>query len=257
MFGFPKSEYKRFKSNFLKTVIFQIKFEKCLNIENNSDNIKKIFEEDFPRVTQGEGNGFEIILGNEAPNIQKTSKSYRLNLKSKDGQKVIDINEDSLNYTITGASYISFRHIVTDIKNIVSFLKVCDVTTVNRIALRKVNIVEFKNNDNPSDILNYLLNHALVSNLLEFPNREKINHNIQTVTYKDENRQLNLRYGFNLPPQLESEIGQLIIDIDIFNIENTEISRILSEAELINSEIFNIFNWVINENAKNILNDEN
>ena len=74
------------------------------------------------------------------------------------------------------------------------------------------------------------------------------------MNYKDGDKHLNIKYGLIIPPQLNSEFGQLIIDIDLYNQEIINAESIISEVKLMNSEIFNIFNWLINDNTKELLN---
>ena len=175
-------------------------------------------------------------------------------MKSENGQRIIDINETGLSFTIGGSSYISFENLIGDINNIISFLELCEINSIKRLAIRKINIVEFKNNENPSDILSFLINPNLVGFIQDFPNRNLINHSIQSLNYRDEHNYLNIKYGLNIPPQLNSELGQLIIDIDLYKQEIINNKDIISESKLMNSEIFDIFNWLINENTKQLLN---
>ena len=254
MFGFPKTEHKRFEKNFLKSVVFQFQFEKYLDLKSKETDIKEIFITKFPRLSSGKGKGFEIILDKGNTKFQETNNGHNVNMKSENGQRVIDINETSLSFTIAGSSYISFEDLITDLKNIISFLNLCGITVINKLAIRKINIVEFKNNENPSEILDFLLNPTRVSNIQDFPEKNLIDHSIQSVNYKKEEKYLNIKYGLNIPPQLNSEIGQLIIDIDLYDKEAISKEHILSKLKLMNSEIFNIFNWTINEKTKQILN---
>ena len=254
MFGFPKVEHKKYNKNFLKTVVFQLQFEKCLNLESKESEIGQIFKNNFPRLSGGKGKGFEIILNNENANFQQVNNGHNINMKSENGQRIIDINETGLSFTIGGSSYISFENLIQDINNIITFLDLCEINSIKRLAIRKINIVEFKNNENPSDILNFLINPSLVGHIQDFPNRNLINHSIQSLNYKENDKYLNIKYGLNIPPQLNSELGQLIIDIDLYRQEVIETKNIISESKLMNSEIFNIFNWLINDNTKQLLN---
>ena len=122
MFGFPKVEHKKYNKNFLKTVIFQLQFEKCLNIESKEKEISHLFKNNFPRLSSGKGKEFEIILNNEKANFQQVNSGHNINMKSENGQRIIDINETGLSFTIGGSSYVSFENLLIDINNIISFL---------------------------------------------------------------------------------------------------------------------------------------
>ena len=50
------------------------------------------------------------------------------------------------------------------------------------------------------------------------------------------------------------KIGQVIIDIEISKHTKTNLIDVQNVFEEINAEIFNVFNSLINDNTKNILN---
>lgn len=255
MFGFKEIEHKKYKKNFLKTVVFQVNFDKCINLKELDTKIEELFKINFPRFNSAQGKGIEISLNNENANFQQINDGHNINMKSEDGQRIINISEKNLSFTIGGSSYSYFDNLIKDLNCIISFLELCKIDTVNRLAIRKINLVEFKNNENPSDILKFLLNPILVNQIDDFPNRQFINHSIQSINYKNENNFLNIKYGLNIPPQLNSEVGHLIIDIDLFKQEKIEITDIIKNSKLINSEIFNIFSWLVNDNTKKILDE--
>jgi len=255
VFGFKTVTHKEYKNNFLRTVVFQLLFEKNDQLDSKSNEIKELFKNNFPRFNTSKGQGFQISFNNENTNFQPIEEGHIISLKSEDGQKSIEINETTLSFTITGKAYKCFDNLSKELNNIVEFLKLCSIQNINRLALRKINIVEFKNNDNPTDILTFLLNPDLVCQLNSFPNRNHVNHCLQVLNYKDGNNHLNIKYGLIIPQQLNTEIGQLVIDIDLFKQELIDAENILSNSNTINSEIFNIFSWLINDKTKNMLNE--
>lgn len=257
MFGFPKVEHKEFGKNFLKTVIFQLSYNKYELTQERFNEIEEIFKLDFPRFSTTKGQGFEISLEqNKTPSFQHVEKGHFLDMRSSDGQKILTINEEVLNLTITGKVYKSFDDISHHIDNIAKFFKLCNITKVSKVAVRKINIIEFKViDDNPSNILDLLLNKDLIGNISFFPNQNNINQYLQSLNYNKEVNFLNIKYGLNLPRnQSEEKIGQVIIDIDLYKQEELEINKINSDSLKINSEIFNIFNWIISEKTLDILN---
>jgi len=257
VFGFTPVKHKKYNNNFLKTVVIQLSYTKCDLIENHASEIKEIFKESFPRFNSSKGKGFEISFGNTTDaNFQQIESGHNIDLRTQDGQKIINISEESISFTISGKQYLSFNNLTNELEKISSILDLCSIKNINRLAIRKINIIEFKNTENPSEILNFLINPNLIGNLDFFPNREKINQSIQTINYQDNNNYLNIKYGLNVPAQLKSELGQLIIDIDLFKQEDIDKNTFTSVLSEINSEIFNIFNWVINDNTKNLLNEQ-
>lgn len=255
MFGFQSVERKEYKKNFLRKVFFQIEYNSCKSLKDNSDEIELLFKDSFPRFNLGKGKGFQISIDKEKTNFQHIEEGDNIVLKSLDGQKEINIGESSLNFSVEGSVYSKYDSVLSELENIIKFLNICNIEKVNRFSIRKINIVEFKNNDNPNGILDFLLNKALINNNDAFPNMNNINHNIHSVNFVNESYFLNLKYGMNILPQLNGERGQLIIDIEIINKNEILLVDILNESSKINSEIFNVFDWVINENTKNLLNN--
>lgn len=255
MFGFQPVERKEYKKNFLRKVFFQIEYKSCKNLKDNSEKIETLFKDTFPRFNLGKGKGFQISIDKEKTNFQHIEEGDNIILKSIDGQKDITITESSLNFSVEGGVYIKYESVLTDLKTILEFLKICNIEIVNKFSIRKINIVEFKNTENPNGILDLLLNKALINNNDAFPNMNNINHNIHSVNFVNENYFLNLKYGMNILPQLNAERGQLIIDIEITNKSEISLDTILTESNRINDEIFNVFDWVINDNTKNLLNN--
>lgn len=251
MFGFPEVGHRKFKKNFLKTVIFDIQFDQCVGLKDKSKEIGELFKDNFPRFSPGQEKGIEILIGKGNTNFNETNSGHNISLKSNDGQRIINISEKKLSLVVGGNSYESFENLMEDFEKVISFLGMCNISYVKRLAIRKINIVEFKNLGNPSEILAYLLNPLLINHINEFPNVELINHSIQSVNYNDGNNYLNIKYGLNMPPQMKSERGQLVIDIDLFKQDQIDTPNILPISNEINLEIFNIFNWLINETAKN------
>ena len=257
MFGFQTVERKEYKKNFLRKVFFQIEYDSCKNLKDNFSKIETLFKDDFPRFNLGKGRGFQISIEKEKTNFQHIDEGDNIILKSRDGQKEINIGESSLNFSVEGDAYIRYDSVLPDLEKIINFLKICNIEKINFFSIRKINIIEFKNinNDSPNGILDLLLNKALINNNDAFPNMNYINHNIHSVNFVNENYFLNLKYGMNVLPQLNGERGQLIIDIEIVNKNEILVLDILKESSKINSEIFNVFDWVINENTKNLLNN--
>ena len=67
--------------------------------------------------------------------------------------------------------------------------------------------------------------------------------------------QLNLNYGL-IPNQNETSKRQFVLDIDLFNFKSDFISsNLITEFQIINDEIFNIFNWSLLDSVKDSLNN--
>ncbi len=256
MFGFPKVDHERFQKNFLRSFIFQISFESNNNIESKSEYIQNFFKDEFPRFTSAPSKEFEISFSNlKSASFQQNEKGVFLDMRSLDGEKILNITDSQITLTMSGKVYESFNRLDSLIKKIVSILEVLSIDYINRIAIRKINIIEFKINEGeqkaPIDILEQLLNPRLTNEINYLPKRENINHYIQSLNYNIDEDFVNIRYGLNVPDP--NNTGQVIIDIDLYSKINMAINQIDIKAKHINSEIFNIFNWVVSDNTIKIL----
>ena len=257
MFGFPETTHKYLKNNFLKTVIFQVTFDENKKCIEKKDDIISLFNSNFPRVNQNVAKGFQISFkqNEQTPILQSLKEEQGIEMKSDDGQKVIFINSTSFSVTISGRVYKNFNELKDQIEQIQEFFKICDITSVKKVAIRKMNIIEFKITNNPSETLEYIIASDLLSNLSYFPNSELIKQNIQTVNYLNDEHRLILKYGLNVPPPPNKDLGQIIIDIDLINLANTDIEKVFETADVMNQEIFNVFSWSINQNTLSLLNE--
>lgn len=255
MFGFQKSEYKIFKRNFLRKVIFKIDFKKNTEVLANEDLVKSIFLDFFPRFVKAEGKGVQITLGNQNPKFEQLKGQESFVLKSSDGLTTLDINDTFIQLSFDNTAYKSSDDIRNLFKLFNEFFK-DKLETVDRISLKKINIIEFDNNNNPNGILYFLLNNSVVGNIDSFPNSELINHNLQSVNYRNDDYFLNLKYGMNIPPVKNMKIGQVIIDIELVKHSISKLSEIGSIFDEINDESYNVFCTLINDNTKALLNGQ-
>lgn len=256
MFGFPKVDHERFQKNFLRSFIFQISFESNNNIESNSEYIQNFFKDEFPRFTSAPSKEFEISFSNlKSASFQQNEKGVFLDLRSLDGEKILNITDSQLTLTMSGKVYESFNRLDSLVKKIVNVLEVLSIDYIDRIAIRKINIIEFKINEGeqkaPIDILQQLLSPQLTSEINFLPRREKVNHYIQSLNYNIDENFLNIKYGLNVPEP--DKTGQVIIDLDLYSKISLAVNQIDIKAKQINSEIFNIFNWVVSDNTIKIL----
>jgi uncharacterized protein (TIGR04255 family) len=254
MFGFPKIDRKTFKNNFLRTIVFQMQFRENEVVIEKSSEIKELFKDEFPRAQDSVAQGFNIHVNKDKTPILQSIPNSRtgIELRSTDGQKALNISVNSLTLTITGKAYKNFADVEKLFEKLNQTYNMCGIHNIVRLAIRKVNIIEFEIVDkNQLEVMQYLLSKELLSNVNVFPDSDYINQSIQTINYKKDNCHLNLRYGMTLVPN--SNNGQVIIDIDLFDLTNMEIDKISNKSEELNSEIFSIFNWTLSENAKKLL----
>lgn len=261
MFGFPKADEElrtSFKRNFLRTAIFQLKFNKSKNLYLNKSRIHEIFEKKYPRLNDNIGKNFDIKINDNETPIITTNKGNGFSLKSNDGASAVLFSEEQIDISISGIKYQNFQEILEyELEGLKKVLAICNIDSVTRISIRKVNIMglSIPKDNNLTQISKELLNDKLTLALDSFPMEEKIIQNISNVNYYYENFGLNLKTGHTLQPN-NNTLGHLICDIDIFNNAENKIGQIDKIFGELNIEIFNIFIWFLNENSIKILKDE-
>jgi len=258
MFGFQEVGQKKFNRNFLKNIVFEVFFDSVsLNLKENQSKIEKIFSDSFDFFNPGQE--IEIAINKKDTNFQQKEGNANISIKDERGEKSIIIHSNKINFIIDSNCYTSFHESLLPYinKNFRELFDLYKIEKTTRLSIRKINVINFKKMDNPSGILNFLLHSKLADYINSFPDNKSINSSIQSINYKKDDYHLNINYGFNLPPQLNLETGQLIVDIDLLKKSDTTIKEIEKESTSINSEIFRVFNWIINKKAKEILDNKN
>ncbi len=258
MFGFNDISYKQFNKNFLKTVVFQISFNKIEGFGGKKNEIIHKFNNFFPLVKTPTGGEIAISFNNkETPIVQHVKNDGTIEMKSENGQKILTISNESLTLTISGRDYKSYLELKDLIYNINEFFKCCNIIEIYRIAIRKINIIEFNYSASNSsiEILSSVINEHLIGDVNYLPKSQFIKQNMHLISFNNENYNLNLKYGLNIPQIPSQNIAQVIIDIDLFNNSTSPIGDMITISDNINKEIFNAFNWSINESFLNLLNE--
>lgn len=244
MFGFPKTDRRVFKRNFLRTVIFQIGFRPCPLFEERKQEIKELFAERFPRISEKNNLSLSFRLNDKNPILHPASGTAVLEMRSADGQKVVTVNESGFSYTQNGQSYTSFENLKEEIESVNAFFALCGIETINRLAIRKLNIIEFDLTANPADVFRYVFAPGLWAGLDYFPDFAALAQNINAFQYAEGAQKLTLQYGLNITPE---SLGQVVIDIDRFDVSETEAGEVFQKAANLNADIFDVFHWAINK----------
>ena len=258
MLGFPVADrtlIDAFNSNYLKTIIFQVKYPINEKVFENKDTYLRLFDGLFTRVSESQQNGFEISMRkDQTPILQPiTAEKNGIELRSENGQKVLAILKDGINLTINDSVYKNFENICSELKLICEVLVLLEVTHINRVAIRKVNIVDFEIPTNMNEtysigVMQLLIHPELLNNINYFPSLNSIVQSIHNVLFRKDETTLNLKYGMMQSVPTEKK-GQILLDIDLFNESSIESSGVLNTFSEINKEVFNIFNWAMKPDA--------
>lgn len=258
MFGFKEIPYKQYQTNFLKTVVFHILYPKIEDFNDKKNEIIDTFKAVFPRINTPPGGEISISFDNkETPIVQHVKNEGTIEMKSDSGQKVLNISNSLLSLTISGREYKSNSDLKELIKNINDFFQRCSIEETYRIAIRKINIIEFNYSDNDSstEILSSVINEQLVGDVSYLPNSKFIKQNMHLLNFNNGDYNLNLKYGLNIPQVPSKNIAQVIIDIDLFNDSITSVDGLINITDKINKEIFNAYNWSLSETFLKLLNE--
>ena len=258
MFGFTKVDRETYNSTFLRKVIINVKFPFTNQLKEKSKDIIDLFKVDFPRAVLGKNKGFQIsIEGKEGqPNFRTIDEDDNISLKTEDGQIELLINCDNIIFSIEGKIYKSYEKNIEVILQ--KTLKLFDLISINSIincSIRKINLIEFGYDEQriPNGILSALLNNSIVYNEDAFNGMDYITQNIHNLEFKDGQYTLNLKYGMNTLPVPDKKIGQLIVDNVITSNSEIGSKEFLSEMKILNEELFNVFFWLFNDDAKSVL----
>lgn len=261
MIGFPKAEKPssdfQYASNFLKSVVFQIKYPVNKSVVKNKEKLKALFKDDYPNHKTARQFGIGVEINKDQTPIlqQSVNEETGSTFTSKEGNNTITITEDTFSFTVVGNAYSNFNNFLSQIDKFDSVFELCGIKELHRIAIRKTNIVEFQianDTDNTSvvSMLDFLLNKVLANSFSFIPGSEFINQGITSTYFVNGENKLYLRYGL-MGPMPDNNNRQIILDIDLFSTEtNLKISGIKEKLTEINQEIFNIFSWSFTDEAK-------
>ena len=257
MFGFPTEERPQgfqFKSNLLKSVIFQVKFDRTEEVVAGFKAKRETLKNQLPITNTISQNFAQVKFEKDKTPIVQTASSptHGYEFKTEDNNKTLVITEDTLSYTIAGPLYQNFSVTLSEIKNdFFHILKECQVLSFNRIAIRKINLIEpIDPTLSNKDLLLMAFNEDLVHSIISFPDTTRLASGVTNVTMENDKKKLNLVYGLLAPSQKKGK-KQILLDMDLFFF-NQSIPLSLIEAKWteINNEIFNIFNWAISGKLK-------
>ncbi|GJL64771.1 MAG: hypothetical protein NPIRA04_34250 [Nitrospirales bacterium] len=252
MFGFPiadRPQGGQFKRNLLKSVIFQVKFEQSEEVVAGFKAKRETLKNKLPITNPISQNFAEVRFEKDKTPIVQTANSptHGYEFKTADNHKTLVVTEDTLSYTIAGPSYQNFSVAISEIKrDFFSILQECHVLKFNRVAIRKINLIEpIDLTLSNKDLLLVAFNEDLVHNITSLPDITRVASGVTNVTMENTDKRLKVAYGLLAPIQMKGK-KQILLDIDLFFFnQNVPLNVIEVKWTEINDEIFNIFNWAI------------
>ncbi|MEW6381719.1 MAG: TIGR04255 family protein [bacterium] len=158
MFNFPKVKKEpefQYKTNFLKSVIFQFQYPENNSVTNNKELWKKALENKYPNIKAifHSKVKFELKPDNKTSLLQQPQNTARgFEFRKKDNSIVIAFTNDSFTVTILGVAYSNFNRMFNEVKNdFFPLFKQAGISSFNRVAIRKINLFGFdQENDSNS-----------------------------------------------------------------------------------------------------------
>lgn len=255
MFGFVRVQREVYNSTFLKKIYLEFEYSQIENLEKYVEQIGQIYSHKLPRI-KFRNHNFPINHINKGLLYASNKKEFVL--KSADSFVELTIREDKTSLQIEGKDYKCFEDNIKDVLSlIIETFRLFELNEINFCSLRKLNLIEFNftDNESPNEIIELLLNKYVSYHDDAFQDKSKISHNIHNLEFADGDYRLVLKYGMSILPSIEN-IGQLIVDYKISVTREIKIAEIEDEIDLLNSELFNVFSWIFNDHAKNILNTQ-
>ena len=261
MFNFPNIEKDpsfRYNQNFLKTVIFQIKYPKNNSITSNEKFLDETFKGEFPNKRNIMSGELKMKFEKTPILLSQTNAATGFEYKSNTGNVVYSVVDDAINLTFAGSEYYNFENSYSlYAKHVKTILDQINIPYLTRIAIRKINIFEFEYNDSTPlvNFLPFIIKEPAIENYFCFPNIAKATSGITQLSFNESDYQLNLAYGL-LKDKSATGKNLAVIDIDLFKMGNIDTKLLDDEMRKINSEIFNVFEFLISENLKKLLNNK-
>lgn len=257
MFNFPKSRLvsrQEFKSNFLRSVTFQLNYN-TIEINKELTDLLKNSLTNYNNV-QALVEG-QVKISNKGFEPQE-NKLIGIQATSNDGLMNLTINHESIIYIIQGAGYKSFNDFFEKYeKEIELICELLKVKSFNRLGIRKINILPFiiqSEGLTKLDILGMIFNSKLVESMKLIPVPDKhLNHSFNSFHCSVDNYGLKVTYGFT-DNKADITKANGVLDIDLFIHSEIIKAEILAYFEKMNEEIFNIFSWSLQPDTINKLN---
>lgn len=271
MFGIPVLEKITFRNDFINNVVVRGNYNNNRSCANNRQALKSRYAELLPIQSDTPQQQYNINIdvktNQTSVNANVDENERQVILRSRNMQRELILTNNEFQYQESGPAYgtsITFNDAVSPT---LSFLEETGVANLNKLRLRKVNVVGFElNSSNPTQPVNTwqpvaeLINEKLAVQYQAMMGVAPfITQHFNTLQFAEGDYMLTIKYGFNvLEKNVEgsSAKGQVVIDLEITRNIAIAVSETLNELRLMHQELYNAFNWCISERFVNLLNQE-
>ncbi|MBF9221766.1 TIGR04255 family protein [Hymenobacter ruricola] len=244
--------------NFLRTVVFQVKFPTIENFAARQSEIQDAVKSTF-FVAATDEQTFQITLDSGTPVITPAEGvPGTMEFHDTSRQKIFNVSNDTLSLTISGAAYTNFRQVQNDLNaSIYAVTELLQIKTFSRVAIRKINLVSARSkvvSPKAKEMIKGVFNNDLLTSVFNMPAAEHLLTSITNSRFVEGDNTLNIVYGLLPKQDFEPDSSHLLLDIDLFNSStHSSIEEIKSNFNLINDAIYNIFIWSLQPSLISIL----
>lgn len=244
---FPQIKYQQYRNTFLKSVFIQVVFPVT---EKNDEDLDKSFD-DYTQSFFGIISEGKISQGICTISKKDMSHSYQFSKNAV----IIQINGNNYDsFSDTAIPFVfKLRHF---------FSKVVEVETVSKVAIRKVNVWDFKRNDSlppkVSDVQHLLFNENMVEELnTDYLTEEEANiPGFNKCVFNNGENNITVRTAL-IPPVKSDEFFHQILDTEIVRSSNQNTTGLADLLMDMNSVLYYCYHWCVNQYVINLMNQDN
>lgn len=246
-FQFPEVKYRLYKNTFLQNVMVTFEFLSANNERTNAafvDYLKSFFEI--------EAKDSSLING-----VTISKKDMSVSLSFSTNKAAIHLN---------GQKYVGFSDTaipqVFKLRNF--FTKVMNVTTLQSISIRKVNVWNIKqdirNAVRVEDAYKAIFSDNLINALsnVGLSEEERAIPNFQKAYWKVNTAELIVRTALLPPSKTKDQFCHLILDTEIIDkpTNGYKVENVASDMMDLNSTLYDAFHWCVCNDIINLMSKE-
>ena len=269
MFGIPELQKKTYRNDFINNVVVSGLYNNNRSCAEHRQALKERYTELLPIQTdmpqQQYRIDFDVKTNQTSVQANVDEKERQVVLRSKNIQSELTLNNNEFHYRESGSAYGTSTTFNEHVAPTLGFLEESGVTYLNRLKLRKVNVIGFEQRAaEPSqkvitwqpaaNLINERLNAQYQAMMSVMPFAK--NH-VSTLQLADGDYILTIKYGFNVLEKKaddSSAKGQVIIDLEIARQSAINTTNGLEELNMMHKELYNAFCWCISGEYVNLLN---
>lgn len=271
MFGIPELEKRTFNNDFINNVIVSGEYISNRSCAEHRQTLKDRYAGILPIQNDVPQQQYQINIdvktNQTSVNADVNESERQITLRSRNMQKELSLTNNNFQYRESGNVYGTSVTFNDAVRPALTYLAEVGVTSLNKLQLRKINVVGFElNTVNPANSViawqpaSSLINERLIARYQAMLDvSSNIKQHISTLQLADGDYMLTIKYGFHVLEKKadgSSVKGQVIIDLDIARQSAINTDGAIDELCMMHQELFNAFNWCISEEFIRLLNRE-